>query len=101
MAGNVIEPVIDEHPPAGYVAGRSETQDFVDPYSRNLYPSADSALLGAGDPAHASIYDFNGIPRRGNADAGAYHWTGEKNPGWMVAPGFKKTKPSPTSVIAD
>ena len=97
VAGNVFEPAAGAFPSSGYVVGRSESQDFVDAVGRQVYPTSDSALLGAGDPGHATAADFNGTQRLAGADAGAYAWTGMQNPGWPIAPGFKDAPtPGPT-----
>ena len=83
-------------PGSGYTDGRSEVQDFIDAVGRDLYPTSDSPLLGAGAAAHAVTNDFNGTPRTGGVDAGAYAWTGAQNPGWQVGPGFKDSaNPAP------
>ena len=37
--------------------------------------------------------DFNGTPRTGTPDAGAYTWTGASNPGWPIREGFKDADP--------
>ena len=95
VAGNVFEPAAGAFPSSGYVVGRSESQDFVDAVGRQVYPTSDSALLGAGDPGHATAADFNGTQRLAGADAGAYAWTGMQNPGWPIAPGFKGGAPAP------
>lgn len=97
VAGNVFEPASGGFPSSGYITGRSEVQDFLNAANRELYPSADSSLIGAGDPAFASSLDFNGTQRTGGVDAGAYAWTGASNPGWAVGPGFKgSTVTAPT-----
>ena len=102
VAGNVFVPVLPRFPASGYVEGRSKSQDFVDHNSRNVYPSADSSLIGAGDAAYAPVDDFNGAARSGAVDAGAYDWTGAANPGWQVTEGFKDAPPSPiVSLSAD
>ena len=80
---------------AGYVNGYGIMNDFVKgrfdlrpPF--DLFPSPGSALLGAGDPAHATSVDFNESPRRLPPDAGAYSSQGGGNPGWAVTTGFKR-----------
>ena len=89
VTGNVFEPESGAFPASGYSEGRSEALDFIGAASRNVYPTSDSALLGAGDPGHTTSTDFNGTPRTGGADAGAYTWTEATNPGWTIGPGFK------------
>jgi hypothetical protein len=43
-----------------------------------------------GSPGFVTGYDFNGTPRTGAPDAGAYTHSTPSNPGWKVAPGFKQ-----------
>ena len=89
MAGNVIHPRTAALT-GGCVAGRSVARDFIAAPSRNVYPAPQSKLIHAGAPAvYAPRDDFNGLPRRGKPDAGAYAWTQATNPGWRVQPGFK------------
>lgn len=90
VSGNVFSPATRSFPAGGYRAGRSRSLDFIDVSLRNVYPSASSALLGAGDPAHAVDTDFSGKPRLGRVDAGAFTWLGAANPGWPVSAGFKR-----------
>jgi hypothetical protein len=89
IGGNVVSPVSNPLPATGYRAGRTAEQDLVDPAQRNAYPAAGSRLIDAGVAAHATAVDFNGTRRTGVPDAGAYTWTGPKNPGWLAVPGFK------------
>ncbi len=89
VSGNVFEPAPPSFPSSGYITGRSEAQDFVDVGNLNVYPTADSPLLGQADPAYAASVDFNGTARGSSPDAGAYEWSGTSNPGWAVAAGFK------------
>ncbi len=67
--------------------------DFVDPAGWDLYPSSDSTLIDAGDPSSGAwvpATDFNGASRPGDApDVGAYEWSQEGNPGWVLQEGFK------------
>jgi MYXO-CTERM domain-containing protein len=55
----------------------------------DVFPATGSGLLGAGDPAHVTDDDFNGTPRDGIADVGAYRFDAAGNPGWPLAPGPK------------
>ena len=95
VSGNVFEPATGTFPSSGFAIGRSELLDFVDANGRNVYPTSDSALLGAGNTAHAVVSDFNGTPRLTTVDAGAYKWTDPTNPGRTVAPGFKDSNAGP------
>jgi hypothetical protein len=87
---------------AGFDPGGDIGSDVVDAdftgSSLNVFPAADSALIAAGDPAHVTRGDFNGTPRNGVADVGAYAYAVSGNPGWAVAPGFKdsSSEPAPT-----
>lgn len=95
VKGNVFIPAMSAFPATGYTIGRSSAQDFIDHVNRQVYPTSDSALRGAGDPAYATTADFNGTARNGDNDVGAYTWTTAANPGWLVAPGFKDSVASP------
>ena len=55
----------------------------------DVFPRAGSALIGAGDPGHVVADDFNGDPRNGAADVGAYRYAASGNPGSPLGPGFK------------
>jgi hypothetical protein len=46
--------------------------------------------VGGGDATHVTADDFNGTPRDGRADAGAYAYSATGNPGWRIAPAFKR-----------
>ncbi len=87
LSGNVLWPDTGALG-GGYSPGRSAVLDFVDAAGRNLFPSADSALIGAGDPAFASAVDFRGSPREGAPTAGAFT-AGGPVPA-PVRPGFKE-----------
>lgn len=99
VTGNVFDTRPSQFPAAGNTDGRSTAQDFVDAASRNTYPSSDSPLIGAGNATYATSDDFNGTPRTGAIDAGAYAWTGAANPGWAVMPGFKGGPVIPSVVL--
>jgi len=63
----------------------------------DLFPKAGSALIGAGSAANVEAIDFNGTPRNGVADVGAYRYAAGGNPGWTLAAAFKQTSlPSST-----
>jgi len=85
---------------SGFTAGGGIDRDFVDGHFGgappiDLFPSVGSALIGAGSPAYATETDFNGTPRKGTADAGAYVFRAEGNPGWKLAAGFKGLSAAP------
>jgi hypothetical protein len=56
-----------------------------------LFPSSDGALRNGGVPSQLSDDDFNGTPRNGVADVGAYAYGNDGNPGWMIAEGLKSS----------
>jgi hypothetical protein len=89
IAGNVgvgaIEPMS-----AGLIATGSITDDFISASFANsvpndVFPKAGSALVGAGVGMHVASDDFNGTPRNGVADVGAYAFEAGGNPGWALA----------------
>jgi len=94
VAGNVVFPS-NRVVGSGGAAGRSIAADFLQADHRNVYPASQSKLIRAGVAAYAPREDFNGTPRSGKPDAGAYAWTQAKNPGWTVAPGFKSAPRKP------
>lgn len=59
----------------------------------DLFPVAGAGLIGGGDPTHVTDDDFNGTPRGGAADVGAYAFAASGNPGWPLGPG-PKTPPT-------
>lgn len=81
-------------PDGGLSAGDTDA-DFVDAHAgagvMNVFPAAGGALIAAGDTAHVLDFDFNGTPRQGVADIGAYRFDAAGNPGWTIAPEFKDT----------
>lgn len=85
---------------SGYTEGNGIANDLVAAdYSGappvDAFPSDGSALIGAGDPGHATTVDFNGTARSGSTDAGAYHHQAGGNPGWVITAGFKSSAPGP------
>lgn len=78
----------------GYEDGAGLAMDFVGASFSNgvpndVFPSPGSALPAAGDAAHVVEDDFNGTPRQGAADVGAYKFDPAGNPGWVLAADFK------------
>jgi len=68
--------------------------DFVDAHWAgappiNLYPKAGGALVAGGDATHVVAVDFDGTDRLGEAHAGAYHFSAQGSPGWVIAEAFK------------
>lgn len=94
----------------GYTEGKGIDADFVDARYDGAppidpFPAAGSALVEAGAAGHITELDFNGTPRNGVADAGAYAFDPDGNPGWTLAAAFKDTgtlvRPDPpTNVTA-
>lgn len=110
VAGNVGEGGISGTS-AGYTEGNGIGADFINGHYDgappiDLFPAAGSALTGAGAAEHVTGFDFNGTPRSGVADAGAYRFESGGNPGWALAPEFKgsgaQARPNPpTDVTAE
>jgi hypothetical protein len=111
VAGNVASGGISGTG-SGSIEGNGIDADFVDGHyggapPLDLFPSPDSALIGAGAALHVAGSDFNGTPRSGAADAGAYQFEAGGNPGWVLAPAFKSqgadaVRPNPpTNVTAE
>ncbi|MDW8362782.1 MAG: right-handed parallel beta-helix repeat-containing protein [Myxococcales bacterium] len=85
--------------PGGLASGDLE-RDFVMAHHRGAppidpFPAPGSALIGAGDPAHVVADDFNGTPRMGSRDVGAYVYAPGGNPGWTIREGFRDTPAPP------
>ncbi|MEJ7728598.1 MAG: right-handed parallel beta-helix repeat-containing protein [Polyangiaceae bacterium] len=81
-------------PSSGYDESGDIDADFVSAsYAgappMDVFPANGSALVGAGDPRYAATDDFNGTPRDGTADVGAYRFDAAGNPGWTLDGGFK------------
>jgi len=60
----------------------------------SVFPAPGGALAAAGSPVHVVADDFNGTPRAGMADIGAYRFSGEGNPGWELAETPKASTPT-------
>ena len=79
---------------SGYTDGKGIRIDLVagnysGPPHIDAFPSPSSALIGAGIASYVTATDFNGIPRNGIADVGAYKFNDNGNPGWMIFSEFK------------
>ncbi len=55
----------------------------------DAFPAPGSALTGAGNSSYVTVIDFNGSQRGTSADAGAYAFDPNGNPGWTITAGFK------------
>ncbi len=78
---------------SGNVVSGSLAADFGDVANWDFFPVPGSAVIAAGDAAYAVADDFNGTPRDGSLDAGAYVCDGAGNPGWAIQSGFKPPYP--------
>ena len=74
MAGNVVLGPVSGAT-GGYIAGAG-LSDFVDVAwdgsARDAAPVVGSAIIGAGEPAHAAADDITGGARQGSLEAGAF-----------------------------
>ena len=63
------------------------------------FPASGSAMIGVGDAEYTVADDFNGTPRSGVVDVGAYAFDEAGNPGWAITENFKAanspTRPNP------
>jgi hypothetical protein len=73
---------------AQWQGGGAVGADFVKG-ERSFYPAPGSCLIGKAAMKNA-VADFNGTKRSQSFDAGAYRFNAKGNPGWKIAPGFKK-----------
>jgi hypothetical protein len=64
--------------------------DFVNFAAKNAFPAIGSKLIGAGLASLQPGDDFNLTSRSGSADAGAYVYDVDGNPGWAIAASFKQ-----------
>ncbi len=93
----------------GFTWGAGVDQDFVNGHFGvppiDLYPSAGSPLIDAGDAAYQTPVDFNGASRSGVPDAGAYQHGPDSNQGWPISTTFKTaagiTIPLPPVILED
>jgi len=74
---------------AGNAVSTNLSADFGNVANYDFFPVPGSVVIGAGNVAYVVVDDFNGTPRGGVADAGAYLYDPNGNPGWEIAPGFK------------
>lgn len=81
----------------GYTDGDFATDFVAASYlgapPNDVFPAQGSALIGAGDATYVVADDFNGTPRTGAVDVGAYVFAAAGNPGWTIVPGFKDETP--------
>ncbi len=68
-----------------FLDGGTAAQAFVGADKNDFWPAAGSKLIDAAEPAFAPECDFNGAPRQGPFDVGAYESNGRQaNPGWRI-----------------
>ncbi|MGB5367340.1 MAG: right-handed parallel beta-helix repeat-containing protein [Polyangiales bacterium] len=60
----------------------------------SVFPAPEGALVAAGSPVYVVAGDFNGTPRMGIADIGAYLFSADGNPGWQLAETPKASTPT-------
>jgi hypothetical protein len=78
----------------GYTDGNGIANDLLNGHYEGSppidpFPTVGSALIGSGNTDHIVADDFNGTPRSGSADVGAYKFDAGGNPGWQIAEAFK------------
>lgn len=74
---------------SGAIAVDLEAASYSGAPPQDVFPAADSLLIGPADLLFLAEDDFNGTPRAGSVDVGAYRWQSRGNPGWSLSPGFK------------
>jgi len=68
-----------------FLDGGAPAQAFVAVNKNDFWPAPGSKLIDAAEPAFAPECDFNGAPRQGPFDVGAYESDGRPaNPGWRI-----------------
>jgi hypothetical protein len=76
-----------------FFSGGSVILTFVNAEGSNLWPTPYSVLIGNAEAGLAPKRDFNETLRTRPYDVGAYETEGlAANPGWKVAPGFKRVE---------
>ncbi len=90
---------------AGFTEGGLAT-DFVGArwsgtVPNDVYPAAEGGLVSAGAAEHVVSDDFDGTPRTGVADVGAYRYRVDGEPAWPLAEGFKDVATGPAGGGAD
>ena len=84
---------------AGFDPGGNITSDFIGASfsgapPNDVFPAVGSLLVGAANATQLVSDDFNGTPRAGALDAGAYKFDPAGNPGWTLTPGPKSDVPA-------
>jgi hypothetical protein len=108
ISNNVVTGLVQGFDPLLYpsfVVPGGGFSDFENADNFDFYPRQGSTVVDRGDAAgdaYIPEFDFNGIPREGNApDVGAYEWDGAGNPGWVIQETFKETGATANSNRAD
>ena len=78
----------------GFAKGAGISADLIDASFAgappiDVFPKSGGALIAAGVAQYVTEYDFNGTPRGGIADVGAYRYQAGGNLGWVLATAFK------------
>ncbi|MEM1034267.1 MAG: right-handed parallel beta-helix repeat-containing protein [Myxococcota bacterium] len=93
VAGNVGEGAVQNAPSGIETTAQVGTAFVSATYGggvpNDVFPAPAGGLAGAGDAAYVTDVDFNGTPRLGVADAGAYAFDAMGNPGWALDGDFK------------
>ncbi|NUP13192.1 MAG: hypothetical protein HOW73_44705 [Polyangiaceae bacterium] len=89
---------VENVPDGGFLATGDLANDFVAASfsgapPNDVYPREGSALIGSGNQWQLAEDDFNGTPRGGQMDVGAYKFDAAGNPGWTIGAGFKDAPP--------
>ena len=75
---------------SGNIALDLESASYSGSLPQDVFPTVGSILVGAASPTYLDLDDFNGLPRSGAPDIGAYRWAPGGNPGWTLAEDFKE-----------
>jgi MYXO-CTERM domain-containing protein len=98
MAGNygvgAFDGAANEFDGSGSLESDFVAASFSGMVPNDVFPSTGSGLIGAADVVHVVMDDFNGIPRDGAADVGAYKFVSTGNPGWPLGPEPKGGTPA-------
>lgn len=94
ISGNVgLGRTIPELPQAAFDPRGNLDRDFAGADwrgpGRDVFPVTGSALIGTANASFLTAADFNGTPRGGRLDVGAYVYSADGNPGWTISAGPK------------
>jgi uncharacterized protein (TIGR03382 family) len=71
--------------PSGALDADLVAATFSGDVPNDVFPKAGGKLVGAADAMFLAADDFNGSPRSGSLDVGAYRFDAGGNPGWPLA----------------